>query len=511
MHVTAQPAAIFAQAPLQSAGIHVGVGHESHAREGQDAIARGIELLAEVVVADGASALHGRVQPAQTEVQADEADRGEDVEEHAECGQSHERRNQEHQVGGDEDVVDLVGRFTAEEGKRGQQQQQRRQRVLEPRRGQPDRASRQQRLGGFRMHLDARHQSRGRGLGIVQSGRGVAHQHGAARQRGQGFGWRATDGPAREQVGGANEGQLAARAPVDAHAVGKRRHRVRVAAGGQAQRHRCQRPITHLLVQRHVAQHAIASARDVQQRAVFRHRLAIGQQQRNRRIVARVRHQRIRRRCLRSVQRRTRVVVRVQSGRAEDEAARPAFGDGIEGGVAQRVLGRRVGELHVESDRAHTGAIEGVDQVRMQLPAPRPTTGALLAHVLDRALVDLDHDHLARWLGFPRAETDDLVEDRILGGSELAFMLPVPGQPSQRTQRQQREEGVAQAQRDQRVHASIALLHRAPEIDERVPEPRHCGFEQRLDALEDRFPQHAPRKLVPSEAGAPGSAGARCG
>ena len=96
------------QAALEATGFHARVGHEANPRQRHHAVARWIELHAEVGVADGAAALDAGVEPAQAEEQADEADRGEDVEEHAEGRESDGRGEHQEQVGGDEDVVDLV-------------------------------------------------------------------------------------------------------------------------------------------------------------------------------------------------------------------------------------------------------------------------------------------------------------------------------------------------------------------------------------------------------------------
>jgi hypothetical protein len=104
------------------------------------------------------------------------------------------------------------------------------------------------------------------------------------------------------------------------------------------------------------------------------------------------------------------------------------------------VLSRRIEEHHVVAHRAHAGTIQRVEQVGMLLAAPGPWSLAR-----DRAVVDLHHDDLAGWLGLPRPVLDDLVEDRILGRAKAAIVGPVPAEPTERAQRQQRVEGESQA------------------------------------------------------------------
>src|SRR5690606_27613126 len=101
---------------------------------------------------------------------------------------------------------------------------------------------------------------------------------------------------------------------------------------------------------------------------------------------------------------------------------------------------------------------ECIEQVRMTRTAPWPAGTVLPAEMLDRAFVDLDHRDLARRDRFPWPPLDDRVEDRVLGGGQVALVGPVPGQPGQRQDRQQRIEGKAEPQRELRIGTAITTL-----------------------------------------------------
>src|SRR5690606_27481524 len=129
-----------------------------------------------------------------------------------------------------------------------------------------------------------------------------------------------------------------------------------------------------------------------------------------------------------------------------------------------------------------------VEQVGVALPAPRPAALAEAAVVLDRAIVDLDHHDLPGRDRFARPQADHGIEDGILGGSQVARMGPVPAQPGQRGDRQQRVEGEFQPQRQLRVGPPIATFERAPAGDEGEAGPGHRGLEP---AREARRPAHS--------------------
>src|SRR3546814_3711417 len=118
-------------------------------------------------------------------------------------------------------------------------------------------------------------------------------------------------------------------------------------------------------------------------------------------------------------------------------------------------------ELDVVADRAHAAAVERVEQFRVALPAPGPAAFALAAVVLDRAVVDLDHRYPARRQRLARAQADHGVEDRILGRGQVARVAPVPAQPRQRGDREQRirsEEHTSELQSLMRTSYAVFCL-----------------------------------------------------
>ena len=240
--------------------VELHVRHEAQARDRQPAILGRIVFRQEIAVADRAPALHARVQATQAEDQADEADAGEDVEEEPEEREADEGRTQQRQVRRDEDRVDVGGRLAAVEGECGQRDQQRRDDVLEPGRRRTNRAAGDQRFGGLGHDLDARHDRIDRrGLGVVESGRGVADQHHAILQ----CGWRgrriAADGlAAGQQVGRADARQAGVLSPVRPHRGGNSRVSIAgVAVIARRRRQRGQGPVADRLAQRNVAQDAV--------------------------------------------------------------------------------------------------------------------------------------------------------------------------------------------------------------------------------------------------------------
>src|SRR5205814_7817285 len=109
-----QATTVFAQASSQRVPIEAGIGHEPEAGERKPPMRARMELRTIVVVADRAAALRRRVDATQAEAQADEAERREDVEEHAEGRQSDPRGADQHEVARDEDGVEFPRRSAAE-------------------------------------------------------------------------------------------------------------------------------------------------------------------------------------------------------------------------------------------------------------------------------------------------------------------------------------------------------------------------------------------------------------
>ena len=267
-------------------------------------------------------------------------------------------------------------------------------------------------------------------------------------------------------------GKLRARAPVHPHRSRERGQRPAAGDGGQSQRHRRQGPVADRRAQWHVAQHAVGIAGDVEQGAVARHRRAVRQQHARRAVpdARAARRAGMRRAPARPGSRRRCVIqARMHARGTEQEASVAAFGHRFQRGVADRIVVRRFQEHHVVADRAHAGAIQRIEQVRMLLPAPWPRPRCACRSSSRRSR---PRPRVPDGCRLPWPQLDHLVEDRVFGRSQVAVVLPVPRQPRQRGQRQQRIEREAQAQRDARVGTSIAALEPAPAIDERMPDPR---------------------------------------
>jgi hypothetical protein len=193
--------------------------------------------------------------------------------------------------------------------------------------------------------------------------------------------------------------------------------------------------------------------------------------------------QRKRRRCLRGPDGRTLVVIGMQSRGTEHEPAGATLDHGFQRLIADRIAWRGVGQQHVVADRAHPGAIQLVEQVRVPLPAPRPAAFVASAEIFDRTLVDFDHDDATGRLRFERTPLHHAIEDCILGRVERAGVAPVPGKPGDRAKREQRIERELQPQRDLRKRPPVAALDLGPREDEAVAECRQACVDPRKHAV----------------------------
>src|SRR3989304_9739536 len=108
----------------------------------------------------------------------------------------------------------------------------------------------------------------------------------------------------------------------------------------------------------------------------------------------------------------------MQSGGREYKPPGAAFSHGFQGLIADRIALREIGKQHVVANRAHAGAIQLVEQIRMPLSAPWPAALATSAEMFDRALVDFNHDHAARRLWLKRSPLHHPIEDRIFSRVE---------------------------------------------------------------------------------------------
>src|SRR5688572_12892517 len=130
----------------------------------------------------------------------------------------------------------------------------------------------------------------------------------------------------------------------------------------------------------------------------------------------------------------------MQSRGGEQESSCAALCHLIERLVAAWILARRIGEEHVVADCTYTGAVERIEEIRVALPAPGPAAFAARAEIFDRAFVDLDHRHASRGRGLERTPLHGEIEDRVLGGIERLRVRPVPGEPGDRGEGEQRIE-----------------------------------------------------------------------
>ena len=458
-------------------GVEVRIGDEVQARNREPPVFRRIEVRQVVAIADRAAALDLGVDAAEAEHEAHEADRGKDVGEIPEESQPDERSAQQQQVGRDEDRVDVIVRLAAEEHEGRQRDEQGGDEVLEPGRWHFDRAAADQGLGRFGEDLHAGHDRIDRSrLGIVEARRRIADEYDATVERSRCLRVAAANRSAfDEQVGGADPRQSRVLAPVGAHGCSELLWLSAGRGRRKPERHGLQGPVSDPLVERHVAQDSILVARDVDDRAVGRHRRAIRQQQSDLRVRLRIRHERKCGRRRGRAQRRAFVVIRVHASGREYETPFAARGHRIERQVPAGIVMRGIGQQDVVADDAHALAIEDVEQVRVPLAAPRPAAFALRAEMLDGALVDLDDDDAARGMRLDRPPLHDLVEDRVLRGIERSLVRPVPGEPGEGGEREQGIEGELEPERDPRERPAVAALDPGPGAHESCAEGgEHC-------------------------------------
>ena len=164
----------------------------------------------------------------------------------------------------------------------------------------------------------------------------------------------------------------------------------------------------------------------------------------------------------------------MQSRGTEDEPAAAASGHCFEAFVASGICWGGIDEQHVVADQAHLGTIELVEQIRVPLPAPRPASLVARAEIFDRALIDFDDDHAAGGLRLERTPLHHAIEDRILSRVERAGVAPVPGEPGDRANREQRIERELQPQRDLCKRPPVTALNPGPRQDEAVAECRQA-------------------------------------
>ena len=401
----------------------------------------------------------------------------EDVEEEAEEGEADERGAQQHQVGGDEDRVDVGRRLAAIEGKRGEQDEHRGEDVLEPCRRRADRAAGDQRLGGLGQHLDARHDRvDGRRLGVVEPGGGVADQRHPVLQCGTPRTPRRDRRPSPVSRSAALTwgNRVCCRQlgrTVAERAAGERGAAIvarRSGSEGTAQ--------SPAVTRNGMSRSTPSSSRVTFETALYRviaspygSSSASGGSLCGSAAIGNAAG------ACEARKRRALVVVRMQSRRAEHEATGAALGHGVQDTVAERVHRRGIGKQHVVADRADAGTIELLEQVRVPLAAPRPAAFAARAEVLDRALVDLDHDHAAGRLAARTVATAprDRRSRSPPRASERSWLQSQPSHAIAPT-REQRVERELETERQPRQRPPVTALDPGPLANEPVTERRQA-------------------------------------